>query len=48
VPVRRTGPVRQYYGYEMDSDEILVGFGLPWQDRLRNLPYVARLKATGA
>jgi hypothetical protein len=31
----------------MDSDDLLVGFGLPWQDRLRNLPYVARLKANG-
>lgn len=45
-PGRIEIPVRQYYGHEMDSDEILVGFGLPWQDRLRNLPYVARLKAT--
>ncbi len=46
-PGRVDIPVRQYYGYQMDSDEILVGFGLPWRDRLRNLPYVARLKATG-
>ncbi len=36
-------PVRQYYGYEMDSDDMLVGFGLPWQGRLRNLPHVAKL-----
>lgn len=42
-PGRVDIPVRQYYGYEMDSDETLVGFGLPWQDRLRNLPYVAKL-----
>lgn len=47
-PGRIDIPVRQYYGYEMDSDELLVGFGLPWQDQLRNLPYVARLKANGA
>ncbi len=46
-PGRVDIPVRQYYGYEMDSDELLVGFGLPWQDRLRNLPYVARLNTTG-
>lgn len=46
-PGREDIPVRQYYGYEMDSDDLLVGFGLPWQDRLRNLPYVARLKANG-
>ncbi len=46
-PGRVDIPVRQYYGYEMDSDDMLVGFGLPWQDRLRNLPYVARLNADG-
>jgi hypoxanthine phosphoribosyltransferase len=46
-PGRVDIPVRQYYGYEMGSDDMLVGFGLPWQDRLRNLPYVARLKANG-
>ena len=47
-PGRVDIPVRQYYGYEMDSDELLVGFGLPWQDRLRNLPYVAKVAAGGA
>jgi hypoxanthine phosphoribosyltransferase len=47
-PSRIDIPVRQYYGYEMDNDEMLVGFGLPWQDQLRNLPYVARLNATSA
>jgi hypoxanthine phosphoribosyltransferase len=41
-------PIRQYYGYELDTDEMLVGFGLPWKDQLRNLPYVARLNFTGA
>ena len=45
-PGRADIPVRQYCGYEMDSDEMLVGFGLPWQDQLRNLPYVARLNAS--
>lgn len=42
-PGRIDIPVRQYYGYELDSDEMLVGFGLPWQDRFRNLPYVAKV-----
>lgn len=37
-------PVRQYFGYQMDSDEQLVGYGLPWHDQHRNLPYVAKLK----
>jgi hypoxanthine phosphoribosyltransferase len=44
-PGRVDIPARQYFGYEMDSDEMLVGFGLPLHDRLRNLPYVARLGA---
>ena len=26
-------PNRQYYGYEMDSDELLIGYGLPWHDQ---------------
>lgn len=42
-PGRVDLPVGQFSGYELGSDEMLVGFGLPWQDRLRNLPYVARL-----
>ncbi len=42
-PGRVQLPVRQFYGYELESDEMLVGFGLPWQDRHRNLPFVARL-----
>lgn len=35
--------VKQYYGHELASDDPIVGYGLPWQDRLRNLPYVAKL-----
>lgn len=46
-PGRVDIPVPQYYGYEMASDDTLVGFGLPWENRMRNLPYVARLR-TGA
>lgn len=46
-PGRVNIPARQYYGYEMDSDEMLVGFGLPWHDQLRNLPYVAKLITSG-
>ncbi|MGO4956149.1 acetyltransferase [Luteococcus sp. Sow4_B9] len=42
-PGRVDTPVRQYFAREMDSDDMLVGFGLPWQDRLRNLPFVAKL-----
>lgn len=31
-------------GFELDSDELVVGFGLPWEGKYRNLPYVARLE----
>lgn len=40
-PGRVDIPVQQFFGYEMDNDDMLVGFGLPWNDRYRNLPYVA-------
>ena len=36
---------KEYYGFEMDNDDLLVGYGLPWQDKLRNMPFVAKLKA---
>lgn len=32
-----------FYGHEMVSDELLVGYGLPWEHKYRNLPYVSRL-----
>ncbi|MDO5662842.1 MAG: phosphoribosyltransferase family protein [Brachybacterium sp.] len=42
-PGRVEIPVEQFFGFEVDTDDLLVGYGLPWEDRLRNLPYVARL-----
>ncbi|WP_264876010.1 phosphoribosyltransferase [Vibrio agarivorans] len=42
-PSRVDIPVRQSYAYEMDNDDLLVGYGLPWQDQLRNVPYVSKL-----
>lgn len=42
-PNRLTIPVPQYYAYEMDNDDLLVGYGLPWQDKLRNMPFVSKL-----
>lgn len=39
--VKITAP--QYYAYEMDSDDLLVGYGLPWKDSLRNVPYISKL-----
>ena len=43
-PGRAEIPVPQFYGFELDGDEALVGFGMPWRGRLRNLPFVARLQ----
>ncbi|RKF14291.1 hypoxanthine phosphoribosyltransferase [Alginatibacterium sediminis] len=34
---------KQYFGFEMPNDELLVGYGLPWKDKLRNVPYVSKL-----
>lgn len=42
-PNRVDIPVTQYYAYEMDNDDLLVGYGLPWQDKLRNVPFVSKL-----
>jgi hypoxanthine phosphoribosyltransferase len=42
-PGRVDIPVTQYFAYEMESDDLLVGYGLPWQDKLRNVPYVSKL-----
>lgn len=35
--------VAQYFAYEMDNDDLLVGYGLPWQDKSRNLPFIAKV-----
>jgi len=42
-PGRVNIPVHQYFAYEMPNDDLLVGYGLPWQDELRNVPYVSKL-----
>ncbi|MGR3806481.1 phosphoribosyltransferase [Pasteurella testudinis] len=42
-PGRVEIPVKQYYAYEMENDDLLVGYGLPWQNKQRNLPFVAKL-----
>ncbi|MGU3412418.1 phosphoribosyltransferase [Enterobacteriaceae bacterium C34A] len=36
---------KQYYALEVDNDDLLIGFGMPWENKYRNLPYVAKLKA---
>tara|TARA_B110000208_G_scaffold181388_1_gene232071 strand:+ start:746 stop:1264 length:519 start_codon:yes stop_codon:yes gene_type:complete len=42
-PSRVDIPLNQYFAYEMPNDDLLVGYGLPWQDKLRNIPYVSKL-----
>lgn len=42
-PGRVDIPVPQYFAYEMKSDELLVGYGLPWQDKSRNKPFISKV-----
>lgn len=42
-PSRVDIPVQQYFAYQMPNDDLLVGYGLPWQDKFRNIPYVSKL-----
>ncbi|UPW17075.1 hypoxanthine phosphoribosyltransferase [Agarivorans sp. TSD2052] len=42
-PSRVDIPVDQHFAFEMDSDDLLVGYGLPWEQRYRNLAYISKL-----
>lgn len=42
-PGRVNIPVEQCYAYEMKNDDLLVGYGLPWKNHLRNIPYISKL-----
>jgi len=42
-PGRIDIPVPQYFAYEMENDDLLVGYGLPWQDKSRNLPCISKV-----
>lgn len=42
-PSRVDIPAPQYFAYEMENDELLVGYGLPWKDRSRNLPFISKV-----
>ena len=35
--------IDQYFAYEMENDDLLVGYGLPWNDKYRNIPFVSKL-----
>ena len=42
-PNRVAIPVTQYFAYEMENDDMLVGYGLPWKGKYRNIPFVSKL-----
>jgi len=42
-PNRANIEVPQYYAYELETDEILVGYGLPWEGKYRNIPFVSKI-----
>lgn len=43
-PGRVAIPAKQYYAYEMENDDLLIGYGMPWENKYRNLPFVAKLE----
>jgi len=43
-PGRIAIPFKQFYAYEMESDDLLIGYGLPWENRFRNIPFISKLK----
>ncbi|MCF2946532.1 hypoxanthine phosphoribosyltransferase [Paraglaciecola aquimarina] len=42
-PSRVDIPFKQYYALEMPNDDLLVGYGLPWNNQLRNVPYISKV-----
>lgn len=42
-PSRVDIPVPQYFAYEMKNDDLLMGYGLPWQDKSRNQPFISKV-----
>ena len=42
-PNRIVIPFEQHFAYEMKNDDLLVGYGLPWNHQLRNIPYISTL-----
>ncbi len=42
-PGRIDIPFTQYLAYEMANVDMLIDYDLSWQERLHNLPYVAKL-----
>ena len=42
-PGRVDIPVEQHFAYQMENDDLLVGYGLPWNNQLRNIPYISKV-----
>ncbi|EMV7410834.1 TPA: phosphoribosyltransferase [Enterobacter soli] len=42
-PGRISIPARCYYAYEMENDDLLIGYGMPWENKFRNLSCVSQL-----
>ena len=42
-PSRVKIDAEKFYAYEMDNDDLLIGYGLPWNDENRNIPYISKL-----
>ncbi|MDD2841900.1 MAG: phosphoribosyltransferase family protein [Tolumonas sp.] len=42
-PGRVNIPIDQHFTYEMENDDLLVGYGLPWNDKYRNMPFISQL-----
>ena len=42
-PSRVLIPYTQYFAYKMPNDDLLVGYGLPWNNKFRNIPYISKL-----
>ncbi|WP_370979496.1 phosphoribosyltransferase [Agaribacterium sp. ZY112] len=42
-PGRAAIAVDQYFAYEMEDDDLLVGYGLSWNGKYRNIPFVSKL-----
>lgn len=42
-PGRIDIPAHQFYARETDNDDLLIGYGMPWQNKFRNLPEVCKL-----
>ncbi|OEF03733.1 phosphoribosyltransferase [Vibrio genomosp. F10] len=42
-PGRINIPVTQYFAYEMENDDMLIGYGLSWENKYQNIPFVSEL-----